>query len=91
MIGRMDVSRETWLDPERLQDRLRALVAARAELDAMMSGLAVCPYRTGLHGGSAPVLPSPDELRYVASVLDRASSGARHALVTALHCMMEDA
>ena len=91
MIVPMDASRDAWIDPEMLQNRLRSLASAQAEVRAMLAGLAACPYRTGLHGASAPVLPSPDELRYVANVLDRASTCLRHAIVTARHDRMEDA
>ena len=87
----MDAAGNPWIDFDRLQVRLRSLVAAQAELRSMLAELAVCPYRTGLHGASAPVLPSPDELHYVANVLDRASGCVRHALVTARQDRMEDA
>ena len=91
MIGSMEAPGDPWLDHEALQRRLRALASAQVELRAMLGELAVCPYRTGLHGARAPVLPSPDELHYVANVLDRASSCVRHAIVTARHHRLEEA
>lgn len=91
MIGIMDASDHSWADLDGLQGRLRALVSAQVELRAMLAELSVCAYRTGLHGASAPVLPSPDELHYVADVLGRASSCVRHAIVTARHGRLEDA
>ena len=91
MIGAMDARADAWTDFDRLGGRLRTLAAAQAELRSMLAELAVCPYRSGLHGAAAPVLPSPDELRYVANILDRASGCVRHALVTARRDRMEDA
>lgn len=73
----------SWADAETLQTRLRALGAAQAELRAIMGELAACPYRTGLLGAGAPVLPSPDELKYVANVMDRVSTCVRHAAAMA--------
>ena len=80
----------SWADAETLQTRLRALGAAQGELRAILGELAACPYRTGLLGVGAPVLPSPDELQYVTNVLDRASTCVRHALVAARHEAMAD-
>ena len=79
---------DSWADAETLQIRLRALAAAHGELRAIMGELAACPYRTGLLGAGAPVLPSPDELKYVANVLDRVSTCVRHAIVVARHDAM---
>ena len=80
----------SWADADTLQTRLRALVAAQTEFRAMLGELGACPYRTGLLGAGAPVLPSPDELKYVANVLDRVSTCLRHALVVARHDAMAE-
>ena len=72
---------QPWNDPDILQRRLRALGASQTELRALMGELATCPYRSGLLGAGAPVLPSPDELRYAANVIDRLATCVRHALV----------
>ncbi len=76
---------QPWSDADLLQRRLRALGAGQAELRAIMGELAACPYRSGLLGAGAPVLPSPDELQYVSNVVDRLSTCIRHALVLSRH------
>jgi hypothetical protein len=74
---------QPWHDADLLQHRLQALLAAQAELRAVMGELAANPYRTGILGAGAPVLPSPDELGYLANILDRTATCVRHALVVA--------
>ena len=49
-------------------------------LATVMSELALCPYRSGMHGRNAPVLPSPDELKYVQGILQRISLCFEHAV-----------
>lgn len=80
----------SWAEAETLQTRLRALGATQAELRTILGELAACPYRTGLLGAGAPMLPSPDELQYVANVLVRISTCVRHALVVVRHEAMAE-
>ncbi len=77
----MSVACDPWVDAEMLQRRLRSFAAGQAEIRALLSELAACPYRSGLLGAGAPVLPSPDELQYVSNILDRVSTCVRHAIV----------
>ncbi len=86
----MSVSCEPWIDAEMLQRRLRALSAGQAEIRAVLGELAACPYRSGLLGAGAPVLPSPDELQYVSNILDRLSTCVRHAIVLSRHDEMAE-
>ena len=69
-----------WHKPDLLATRLAAFVASEAEMRAIMGELGACPYRGGYLGAGAPVLPSPDELSYVAKILGRVSACVEHAL-----------
>ena len=71
---------DAWVRPDLLATRLAALAASEAEMREMVGELGVCPYRGGYLGASAPVLPSPDELVYVAKVLGRGAACVEHAL-----------
>ncbi len=69
-----------WHQPDLLATRLAAFVASEAEMRAILGELGACPYRGGFLGAGAPVLPSPDELSYVAKILGRVSACVEHAL-----------
>ena len=69
-----------WSKPDVLATRLAAFVAGEAEMRAILGELGVCPYRGGYLGAGAPVLPSPDELSYVAKILGRVAACLEHAL-----------
>ena len=71
---------DAWVRPDLLATRLAALAASEVEMRDLVGELGLCPYRSGYLGPSAPVLPSPDELVYVAKVLGRVAACVEHAL-----------
>lgn len=71
---------DAWVRPDLLATRLAALAASEIEMREMVGELGLCPYRSGFLGPSAPVLPSPDELVYVAKILGRVAACVEHAL-----------
>lgn len=69
-----------WWNKTLLENARDAFTESRMALATVMSELALCPYRSGMHGRNAPVLPSPDELKYVQGILQRISLCFEHAV-----------
>ena len=69
-----------WWDKALVTNAKNALARSRAVVTTIMSELAFCPYRSGMHGRNAPVLPSPDELKYVEGILQRITLCLEHAI-----------
>ena len=69
-----------WWNKALMENARNALAESRATVATVMSELPFCPYRSGMHGRNAPVLPSPDELKYAAGILQRITLCFEHAM-----------
>lgn len=69
-----------WWSKALLENIRNALAESRAAVTTVISELAFCPNRSGRHGRNAAVLPSPDELKYAAGIVQRITLCSEHGM-----------